>query len=103
MNLSAKRSWEKEAREFFRDIINQFHIEPRNRHAFLGTCENLNNFYVAKKKVDAEGITFTTANGQIRKHPACGVMKDSWSAFLLGLKCIGLHEFQGKMGRPPGS
>ncbi|NQT70090.1 MAG: P27 family phage terminase small subunit [Desulfobacteraceae bacterium] len=102
MKLTAKRTWTKEARQFFIHIKGKFQIDEKHHAVFYGTVENLNDFYKAKELVRSDGMTFKTPSGQIRKNPACGIQKDAWSAFLLGLKALGLHEYQAKLGRPPG-
>ena len=102
MKLVCKQKWTKEARQFFRHIIDSYHIDEKHHAVFYGTCENLNNFYLADALIKADGMVFKTESGQIRKNPACQVQKDAWSAFLLGLKALGLHEYQAKLGRPPG-
>ena len=102
MKLTGKKSWIKEARKFFRDITKIYEIDEKHHAVFYGTIENLNRFYLCNTIIEAEGMTFKTESGQIRKHPACQVQKDSWSAFLLGLKALGLHEYQERLGRPPG-
>lgn len=102
MRLTAKRAWLKEARKFFRDITSEFQIEKKHYATFYGTCENLNDFYSAKELIKNQGMTFETQTGQIRKNPACQIQKDSWSAFLQGLKVLGLHGYQNKVGRPGG-
>jgi len=102
MNLKSRISWTKEARLFFRHITGEFQIDEKHYAIFYGTIENLNRFYLCNGKIEKEGMTFTTSTGQIRKNPACQIQKDAWSAFLLGLKALGLHEYQNKLGRPPG-
>ena len=102
MKLKSKRAWVKEARQFFRHITGKFQIDEKHHAVFFGTVENLNDFYAAKELIKTDGMTFKTQTGQIRKNPACQVQKDAWSAFLLGLKALGLHEYQSKLGRPPG-
>ena len=101
MNLTSKQKWCKEARKFFRDIINLYEIDEKHHAVFYGTVHNLNQFYIASKEIETDGITFKTKTGQIRKNPACQVQKDAWSAFLMGLKALGLYEYQ-KQGRKPG-
>ena len=101
VKLTARRDWSKEAREFFRHINGKFEIDEKHYALFYGTVENLDRFYRCNEIIKTEGITFTTATGQIRKNPVCQVQKDCWSAFLLGLKALGLHEYQ-RLGRPPG-
>lgn len=100
--LTAKRDWTPEARQFFKHIIGKFHIDEKHHAVFYGTVENLNRFYMAQKIIEAEGMTFKTETKQIRKNPACTIQKDAWSSFLLGLKALGLHEYQAKLGRPGG-
>ncbi len=100
--LTTKRCWEKEAKQFFRHIMAKYQIDEKHHAVFYGTVENLNRFYLALKLVETEGMTFKTETGQIRKNPACAIQKDAWSSFLLGLKALGLHEYQTKLGRPPG-
>jgi hypothetical protein len=101
MELRSKQKWTKEARQFFRHITERYEIDEKHHAVFYGTVENLNGFYLAKEIVETEGMIFKTSTGQIRKNPACAVQKDAWSSFLLGLKALGLHEYQ-KMGRPGG-
>lgn len=102
MKLSAKQSWTKEARKFFRDITKIYEIDEKHHAVFYGTIENLNRFYIANDEINQDGMTFKTESGQIRKNPACQIMKESWSGFLMGLKAMGLFEYQAKLGRPPG-
>ncbi len=102
MKLRCKREWTKEARQFFKHITTKFQIDEKHHAVFYGTCENLDMFYRANELIAAQGMTFTTSTGQIRKNPATAIKKDAWSAFLLGLKALGLHEYQAKLGRPPG-
>jgi len=99
--LTAKSSWTPEARQFFRHIERKFYIDEKHHAVFYGTVENLNDFYASDALIKLQGMTFLTKTGQIRKNPACQIKKDSWSAFLLGLKAMGLHEYQTK-GRPGG-
>ena len=101
--LTARRAWKKEARQFFRHITGKYQIDEKHYAVFYGTIENLNRFYLCNEIIKKEGMTFKTSTGQIRKNPACQIQKDCWSAFLLGLKALGLHEYQNKLGRPPGS
>jgi len=100
--LRAKRRWTTEARGFFRDITAQFEIDEKHHAIFYGTCENLDRFYRCNEILQTDGLTFKTESGQVRKHPACQISKDSWSGFLQGMKSLGLHEYQSKLGRPPG-
>ncbi len=101
IKLKSKQSWTKEARKFFRHITSRFEIDEKHYAVFYGTVENLDRFYLCDELVESEGMTFKTSTGQIRKNPACQIQKDAWSAFLLGLKAMGLHEYQ-KLGRPGG-
>lgn len=102
MKLTAKQKWTKEARQFFRDITKIYEIDEKHQAVFYGTIENLNRFHIANDEINEDGMTFKTESGQIRKHPACQIMKESWSGFLMGLKALGLHEYQARLGRPPG-
>jgi len=102
MVLKSKQSWTKEARRFFRDITKVYEIDEKHFAVFYGTIENLDRFYQASNKINKDGMTFKTESGQIRKHPACQIAKEAWSGFLMGLKALGLHEYQEKLGRPPG-
>jgi len=101
MKLRAKNEWEPETRTFFRDVISIYEVDEAHRSLFMGTCENLDRFYRCHKKLKVEGETFSTKTGQVKKHPLCQVLKDSWSGFLMGLKGLGLLHMQ-KTGRPPG-
>ena len=103
MKLSAKRTWTKEARQFFRHITAQYQIDEKHHAVFIGTCECLDRFYRCDEIIKSEGLTFKTESGQIRRNPATAIQKDAWSGFLMGLKALGLFEFQSKLGRPPGS
>ena len=102
MKLTAKQRWTKEAGKFFRDITKIYEIDEKHFAVFYGTIENLDRFYVANAEIKRDGITFKTTTGQIRKNPATQIAKDSWGSFLMGLKALGLHEYQAKLGRPPG-
>ena len=102
MKLTAKQSWTREARKFFRDITKIYQIDEKHYAVFYGTIENLDRFYISNAEVKRDGITFKTKTGQIRKNPATQIAKEAWSSFLLGLKALGLHEYQEKLGRPPG-
>jgi phage terminase small subunit len=99
--LHYKRYWRKETRQFFQHITGQCEIDWKHFAMFYGTCENLDRFYVADEEIKRNGITFTTSGGQIRRNPACLIAKDSWAAFITGMKALGLYEFH-KTGRPPG-
>jgi len=102
MKLTSKMGWTKEARQFFRFITDEFQIEKKHHALLYGTVENLHDFYSAKELIKSQGMTFKTQTGQIRKNPACQIQKDSWSAFLLGLKALGLYAYQQRVGRPGG-
>ena len=101
MELRYKQRWEPEVRKFFRDIVSVFQIDEVHYATFYGTCENLNTFHIANNALTNEGLTFKSTTGQIRKHPAFQIKKDSWGSFLMGLKALGLHETK-KIGRPGG-
>ena len=100
--LSSKQGWTKEAKQFFKLISLKFQIDEKHHAVFYGTVENLNDFYLSDALIKRQGMTFETETKQIRKNPACQIKKDSWSAFLLGLKALGSHEYQAKLGRPGG-
>ena len=102
MKLPAKQKWHKEARAFFNEIKGMYEIDEKHRAAFYGTTDNLDRYNVASDQLNSEGITYKTESGQIKKHPACQIAKESWSGFLMGLKAMGLFEYQAKLGRPPG-
>ena len=96
MKLRTKQKWGKEAKAFFRQITHDFELNSQHISLFYGTIEHLNTFYLANDILKSEGLVIQPEGGQSRKNPAFQISKDSWSGFIIGLKALGLHEFQSK-------
>ena len=102
MKLPVKQRWHKEAKTFFRYIEKKYTIDEKHRSTFYGTTDNLDIFHEQIDTIKQEGATYRSKSGQIKKHPSWQIAKEAWSGFLMGLKALGLHEYQAKLGRPPG-
>jgi P27 family predicted phage terminase small subunit len=58
--------------------------------AFKTYCQLYSNYVKAARKVEAEGLTYTTPNGIIKDHPAYRIMSDLYSKLVIYLREFGL-------------
>ncbi len=110
MKAPAKKAWHPEVRKFFRLILSKYEMGAHELTIFRGTCDNLNRFMQAKKLMDEQGIVITSPTGILKKHPAAEIERQSWLAFIAGMKALAINEAydelappRRKPGRPSGS
>ena len=54
-----------------------------------GCCVNLDAFHATKIFLDENGFLYDTPRGS-KSRPECAVMRDSWRAYLSGVKILGI-------------
>lgn len=99
-----KKHWHKEAKRFFKDLHESYKFYGDQDALVLAVVDNLSAFWKASDLLHKEGLTIE-ANGMTRKHPACEISKNSWSAFLAGCRHLGIcgnDEIKRPVGRPDG-
>jgi phage terminase small subunit len=105
MKNTAKKSWHKEARAFFKQLHAQYDFSDDEARVVAGTCQHLSMYWKAAETLDADGLIVTSDNGMTRKHPCTEIAKNSWAAFLAGCRLLGVcqpHDQKNPVGRPSG-
>jgi len=82
------RQWPPEAKRLWREIHTQFALEADELELLRTACDALARLYQARDQLDREGLTFKTATGQIRKHPANEIEKNARAGFISSLKAL---------------
>jgi phage terminase small subunit len=97
--------WHAETKRFFKTLHAEWTFPDDEERVVMGCCENLNTFWLASDQLEKDGLTFTTENGLIRKHPGTEIQKNAWAAFLAGCRLLGIckqSDDKKQVGRPPG-
>src|SRR5512139_1316831 len=102
---AAQKTWTKEARTLWRDVLKEWTIGPDSLEVLRTACDSLDRYIKAKKILDTEGLTFTTNSGQVKKHPCCEIVKNERAGFLSAMKALNLSSGDGDddepyLGRP---
>ena len=85
-----EKSWRAEVKRLWRAVHSDFDIDVEAREVLRVACDSLESFYQARDTLNAEGSTFTTPTGQVKKHPACEILKNERAGFLAALRQLNL-------------
>ena len=95
----------REAKEFYRKILQEYQIEDvAGLKLLLTACECLDRLRECQKIIKKEGMQIQDRFGQWKAHPLCITERDARSQFLLSLKALSLdvEPLKDGPGRPGG-
>lgn len=52
-------------------------LSPIDQQCFAAYCDSYERFVTARQQTLSEGITFKTSSGQVKKHPAVGILREA--------------------------
>lgn len=79
-----------EAAALWRDIVDEWVLGPEALPLLRGALEQWDNYQRCRAQVAQDGPTFTTESGMTRAHPAAKLALDSFAAFRMALRQLGL-------------
>jgi P27 family predicted phage terminase small subunit len=92
----------KEAKRWWASVVADYELEPHHLHLLQAACEAWDRCQQAREVVSREGITFRTANGDVRTHPAVTIEKDARIVFARLVRELDLDaEPPAERSRPP--
>lgn len=94
-----------EAKTMWQEIQAGWILGPDGLPILRVACLSLSRYLEAEGILDEEGLYFTTASGQKKKHPMVEVSKNERAGFLAAMRQIDLQgepEPPKRIGRPPG-
>jgi P27 family predicted phage terminase small subunit len=106
MNNTPPRGLNKEARQLWRRIIDEYQIDDGAGLAILRTaCETLTVMREAEKTVKTDGLTVRDKFKQVKGHPLLPMIRDSRAQYLAALKQLNLdlEPLRDRPGRPGGT
>lgn len=83
---------DEDAAEMWDSIHADYVLSPAENRVLLGGLEAWMRYRQATEKLDAEGLTVEGANGQVKRHPACTVARNSYADFRAALGQLGLDR-----------
>lgn len=66
---------------FWRQVLNNYELEPHHVHILTAACESWDRAIEAREAVTTLGCFFTNRHGEIKPHPGLSVERDSRSLF----------------------
>jgi phage terminase small subunit len=78
------------ARRLFSATLGDYVLEPHQVAILTKALEAFDRAEQARLLVDAEGLVIETRLGERKPHPAVSIERDSRTAFLAGMKQLGL-------------
>ena len=97
----------RESRRIWAELNREWKFEINDQLILRVALEAFDRLQVARKVLDAEGLTIENATNtgvvKIQKHPALDAEKNARSGFLQAMRMLGLEvEQPGAIGRPAG-
>ena len=102
--IRAKTTWHKQAKQFLKDIQQEYTFADDETGIIFATCDQLSMYWKAADQLEKEGLTVVSGN-MSRKNPLCEVVKNSWAGFLAGCRLLdigGPEQVKNRIGRPDG-
>jgi P27 family predicted phage terminase small subunit len=78
------------SKKWFREVVTTWALEEHHRRLLVGACEALDRAAEARKAIETDGPYFKNRFGEVRKHPAIGVERDSMAVFARFLRELAL-------------
>lgn len=98
------KEWLPATKRWFTSVLDSWELDGEYMELLFGTAANLDRYWRCEEILAAEGLTIVYETGQIRKHPASEISKNSWAAFLAGVRQLKLEDpaETRRPGRPDG-
>jgi P27 family predicted phage terminase small subunit len=88
------------ARRLWRDVLDEYHLEPHHLPVLQAACDSLDRMSQAQAAIKREGA-FVTGRYGAKAHPAIAVERDSRLAMLRAIRELGLDLEPPPDSRPP--
>src|SRR5688572_6720409 len=80
------------ARRLFASVVELYELEAHDLAIFVKSLEAWDRAEQARELVAAEGLLITSRLGERKAHPAVMIERDSRTAFLSGMRQLGLDD-----------
>lgn len=92
MSKTPQRWLSKESKSYWRRLNKFIDVTDANVDSFALLCDQLAMYRAAAEKLDAEGLTVTSATGNVKQHPAVAIKIQAAAQIERLLKLFGLGE-----------
>lgn len=87
---NAPRHLSAAAKALYQDVAGDYQLEPHHLAILTKALEAFDRAEAARAVVERDGILTTSRLGEVKPHPAVAIERDSRTAFLAGVKQLGL-------------
>lgn len=99
--LKPPRHLSRASAAWWRALVADYQFLPHQLRTLTAAAESWDRKEQARARIEAEGLTFTTKQGELRPHPAVAMERDARIAYLRAVRELALTDDSGPDVRPP--